>query len=466
MTWPTGGANDDGHEHGPDDPLSQPLNVTQAMMMGFGQHPVNPLLKPNGALDGDLGRLNQLNNENKDSRLPQQHKVDLAHVLKYKDGLNGISGANDKVAEHVEDWDTGAALLKEALDHLDGLAQNKYGLKGNVVEMIINKVNLMKQSIAPTMVAAKRMRIIATMFANDIGQTKAWFVDQNLQYVADNGTDEQKSVLDQMAHQAVRDAYNPPIEEISSNHPAIPSAPPDVDPTPAGTPTPMASGPGPGGKTPQGLKLNGLGDPLSDFRDTKDPRDNPNQNQNQNQNQGVDPSSALDGASNAAKEAGDAASKAAEGAGGAAKDALSELLNGKDGPGQPGGLLGAGAIPVSAAGRNGAAGLGKIGGGSVPRVGTGATPAMPAVKPTEPSVTPTKAGTDTSASRASVSNGSSGGSGSGAPHAGQGGGAAGKVHKTNKALRHDKHGVVDEDAAVVPVVGEEPTAPSVPAKST
>lgn len=476
MTWPTGGPDD---PYGPQDPLSHAPSPTEVVntspdkntigaapaALAPGAHNSSVLLKPNDALQGNNDELSRFNDGHPDSRLPQGSKnVDLAHVLRFLDGYEGIVHANDKVAEGVGDWDKAAAALDEAVTFLDVLAQNNRGLQGNVVETIINKINLLKQSITPTAVAARRMRIISTMFANDVGQTKAWFNDASLKWWAENGSDEQKKVVDAFAQKTVREAYNPPIEVISSNHPNIPSAPPAINPNPGGNPTPMASGPGPGGKTPPGLKLNGLGDPLSDFRDTKDPRGDPNQNQNQNQ--GVDPSSALDGASNAAKEAGDAASKAAEGAGGAAKDALSELLNGKDSAGQPGGLLGAGAIPVSAAGRNGAAGLGKIGGGSVPRVGTGANPAMPAVKPAEPSVTPTKAGTDTSASRASVSNGSGSGSGSGAPHAGQGGGAAGKVHKTNKALRHDKHGVVDEDAAVVPVVGEEPTAPSVPAKST
>ncbi|MFA4080855.1 hypothetical protein ONA92_03995 [Mycobacteroides salmoniphilum] len=458
MTWPVD--NDTVDHSGPDDPLSHPL-------------PQGVVLPGGAALDAPGSDLTQyyigedglrVFELRPDSGQPKKKPVDLAHVTKFIDGYNGIVNANDKgtVARDVDQWFEAANALRDAVTRLNVLGNNKQ-LQGNTVKKIIDNVNLLTQSITPTAAAAERMKYLSLLFASDIEDTRNWFKTPGWSEIARSGTPEQKQVLDAWAHRTVRLAYNPPIEVISSHHPDIPPKPPEVDPNPAANPTPMASspGPGPGGKTPPGLKLSGLGDP-SDWRETNDPRDN--RNQNQNQNQGLDPSSALDAASNAGKEAGDAASKTAESAGKTAQDALSELLKGKDGPGQTGGLLGAGAIPVSAVGRNGAAGLGKIGGGSVPRVGTGAPPAMPTVKPTEPSVTATKASAETSASRASVSNGASSGSGAGAPHAG-GGSPAGKVHKTNKALRHDKHGVVDEDVAVVPVVGEEPTA-SVPAKST
>lgn len=467
--WTVGDADDPySKDHGPVDPLQQ-----LTMLIGVSpsnsspdQKSFHPQIGPNGLLQGNKSDLDTLNNQFHDSRLPQTAThIDLAHVLRFMDGYNGIIGANDEVARGVDDWNAAADELNNAVAALNVLSANRFGLKGHAVNMIIDKVNLLKDSITPTAVAARRMTLISKMFANDVGQTKAWFNTAGLKDMAQNGSQDQKAWADQAAQMTVRYAYNPPIETISSNHPNIPSAPPQIDGNPAGVPTPMASIPGgPGSGTPGGLNTSGLGAPA----EGKDPTSNQDPNQNPSQNQGFDPSSASDAANGAAQGAGEAASKAAEGAGSAAKDALKSLLDGKN-PADPANANPFLASPVGLNSANLASALGKSGGGAgggsnIPRIGAGTAPALPTIKLADQAVTSAKASPDTSASRASVSSGS--GSGSGAPHAGHGSSAAGKEHKANKALRHNKHGVIDEDSAVVPVIGDDPQAPPVPPRAT
>lgn len=459
--WTVGDADDPySKDHGPIDPLTMIIGVSPSNSSP-DQKSFRPQIGPDGLLQANKSDLDNLNNQFHDSRLPQSAKhVDLAHVLHFMDGYNGIIGANDSdaVAPGVDDWNAAADELNNAVAALNVLSANRFGLKGHAVNMILDKVNLLKDSITPTAVAARRMTLISKMFANDVGQTKAWFNTEGLKDMAQNGSQDQKTWADQAAQMTVRYTYNPPIDTISSNHPDIPSAPPQIDGNPAGVPTPMASTPGgPGGGVPAGLNTSGLGAPV-DGKDTSDPTNNQDSNQNPSQNQGFDPSSAGDAASGAAQGAGDAASKAADGAGSAAQDALKSLLDGKN-PGDPANANPFLASPVGLNSANLASALGKGAGGGgsgLPRIGAGTAPALPTIKPADQPVTSTKASPDASASRASVSSSSGSGSGSGAPHAGHGASAAGKEHKANKALRHNKHGVIDEEAAVVPVIGDDP----------
>ena len=455
--WGLGDAVD---PFGPNDPLTQGMTNPTQTLLDLVNNP--PMYSPNDLVTAGNSELDRLNGIDPAGRLPQRQKhIDLAHLLHFSHGLAGIEGVTNEVAHLVEDpglgWVAVRNKLTATLNSLTLLAGAKGTAEGETIRMIFAAVDTLKNFIGPLSTAAERTQHIAKMFADDIGQTKAWFTDPQRVAISEGPDSPTKESLDIAAQITVRDAYNPPLAIIAQNHPDLPPPPPEISPDAAGTPTSMPSGPGPGG-IPPGLNQSGLG--LPDLGDKDDRNTDPNQNQNQPEI----PTGALDSAGNAAQDAGNAATKTAEDAGSAAQDALRSLLNDKTGAELPGDAalnsalgLGLGANAVNA--------LSKAGAGSGLRASPGTAKVTPVIKPIEPTSTTSKtSAAGAPSSRASLSSGSGGMGGSGAPAAGHGA-SADKQHKASKALRHDKYDLVEEGGAVVPVVGDESKPPPPPSPS-
>lgn len=244
------------------------------------------------------------------------------------------------------------------------------------------------------------------------------------------------------------DYFNTNMSTISSHHPDIAAldAPPQPGTPgstgPGGPGNPGAGGPGPGGPLPD---LPAMPFSAEDLL-PKTSETPAAQNQTPAANMAGD---AAKQAADAAKGVGDQAQGAAQQAADAANQMLDGLLNKPDSAEVDPALM-SGALPLL-----GPTGAGKGGGG----VGGGAKGAGIGVGPRAPSATAANAQTSSGAPATNGSRSGLSGAGApaaGAPAAGHRGGAGGeKEHKANRALRHARHGLVEDESAVVPVVGED-----------
>ena len=266
-------------------------------------------------------------------------------------------------------------------------------------------------------------------------------------------------------------SYNPTVEQVTQNFPALPP-PPNMQygPTGPGPTGPGPTGPGPTGPGPTGPGPTGPGTPpfntpkfdtpptttpdtgktpaISDHQPgtgDQTPISNPQTLPAQTTAQGL--KAGLDAATQGMKSGLDAASKAAQQAAGAGQKPIPSLREG---------ALGLGDKPGAPKGSGGGA---AAGGGA----GAGGSGGLPAQQPAARLSTEAASGARPAVPAASTAGAGAMG-GMGAPGMGGGGpaaggkGADGKEHKGNKALRTRKNGsdIVGDTDAVVPVLGDSP----------
>ncbi len=434
------------------------------------------------------------------TRLAGQHTrpVPLEHILTFDEGYNALKDVIDDIAQnHHQTWAAIADKINAAATKLSELAgpQSTYRTKitGDTANAMFQKVSDAVPYLQSLAQAASRMDPLVDSFSRDLRETRDWFRtmeskrQENVnnvkrilatQYPSSGMSlegDKQLTTLalglvneqyNNDAKQTIRDFYNPPIAYVSHNHPDMTAEPPKVGPAP-----------GPGG-TPQTFSPSGSGRPqspggpstptMSAMPEWKAAEKTPQSTvpQSTTPTDGAkNAGDAAKGLTDAATDAGKQAQSALGQAGDAAKQAMDQALQAaqKNAAGPlPEGVLGLGPSHGSSAAKAGSGG--PRGGGTGGLGGRDAALSKPISQQLSSTKTPSTA---TPAARAGVSTGTSA-PGAGAPAAGHRGGDGGdKIHKVSKALRSTKNGeeVMDEAAAIVPVVGEEqpeqaPTKPS------
>lgn len=382
-------------------------------------------------------------------------------VKKYIDGYNAIVNATEQGPQNPG-WDATIRAINTELQN--GLRLLGDGFTGQAAGAMKANLDRSFQVLEQMRQHAETMETLFQAFFDDLSTTKQNFAQYMPQYneaAAHPDEPSSQETLNQLNDLVVgiMNVYRGPIDEISTNHPSVNSAVPDVSP-PTDGPSRAGSGTpsGTGGGTPQTLPQQGL--------NTGEPArltgpDNAQPDNTGGKSAPTSPAGGQDGGGDSGKGGADGSGKA----GSQGSDPASKTLGGagqgdpKAGVGGPTGLLGPGAKGLSSALKAGSGGSGAGGAG-----GRGAINAKPAANVP---ATPKVANSAAPVSRAGVS--SAGQGTGGTPVAGHQGNKADKTHKASKALRLPKNGeeVAGEADAVAPVIGGAPpkATPPTPKKT-